>query len=190
MFCPGCGNNLADGAKFCPSCGTSIGGGRPAGGGSAMGDLFDFNRTGKTVNYLGIHAAVLMLITLFIPIFGIGDSDSGIIGFSLWRCGAFGIIVAILFMIGAAGCAFFSVTKKDTIVFIIGLTLVLFTLIFNIILWAKGFKVSIGDTDVKMKTYDKLGADFPAAMGIFLMWISSLLCTFAGVCRKFIKKFA
>ena len=227
MFCSNCGKQIPDGSAFCPECGATLGGAQAAPQGAAMqnfqqgfnnfqnavkgadySDVFNMNRTGNKMNFVGFGAALLMLIFLFLPMYHItakvsamGESEKTSESFNIFQCGGFAIFVAIVLILVIIATAFFSFIKMDTPILIAGLVATVLMLILTILFIAgavtltkDGDSMKAKDAIDMMKQAGAYAAMFGGKLKIsaggtfsfIMLWIATLGTVFAGICRKFI----
>lgn len=152
-------------------------------------NMFDMNRVGNKMNFVGFGAALFMFIFLFLPV--IHYSVMGFLSFdyNLFQLGAFPIITAIILIFVVIATAFFSFIKMDTPILIAGIVATLFMFIITIIFICKGYSIKIsfmGESKVFSASEAAEDGRLSITFGFIMLWISSLVTVFAGVCRKYI----
>ncbi len=157
MFCPKCGNQLVDGAKFCAKCGNPIGTApAPASGSPApvnrptTGPSFDiaklFTDAPKELSVwtiLGLAGGFLVFLSSFLPYMSLWGYSGGLFGSENF----FLILSAIIFLLGGLfvmATAWIRVKKFTVISLMLSALMLLFTIIAMIIILANHLSLSVG----------------------------------------------
>lgn len=182
MFCPKCGKQLEDTVKFCDGCGSKVAdetattqtanasGSKPLVAFKVAG--INFSIVKEKIDFIGLIAAVVALIALFLPyatisVFGFSQSATF---FHDANNGAFVLIALLAYIF----CNIFGFTKvKDSLGYVYSVIMIITAIDF-----VSEVKKTLGDYDDMLK----YGA------GFWLLIITAIVIVGMPIVKKFVLK--